>query len=401
MLDEGWFVVGMALRPIDSVRVPDVLEASGPGAAALSVRVLGWRGCDEHGFVARWDRLARKAIEPNPFLESWHLLPALEALDTDEDVRIFVLACGDELVGLMPLAREPRYYGRPIPHLSGWSHPNAFLGTPLVAAGYEQTFWRELLDWAGRQAGRALFLHLSEIDLEGPVFAGLHQCASRRGRLVAVVHREERALLQSAETPEAYYTASLSSRKRKELRRQLNRLAEQGEVAFERRTDSDGLEEWTQAFLDLEAAGWKGKAGSALALAEPTTRLFRKALHGAARQGRLERLTLRLDGRPIAMLATFLCSPGAFSYKTAFDERFARFSPGVLLQCENLRILDRADIHWSDSCASADHPMIDRIWRERRTVGRISVAIGGTVRRAAFGLLARAEMRRRNKGVSA
>jgi hypothetical protein len=37
--------------------------------------------------------------------------------------------------------------------------------------------------------------------------------------------------------------------------------------------------------------------------------------------------------------------------------------------------------------------MIDHIWRERRAIGRISIAIGGGLRRTAFGLLARAETR--------
>ena len=366
-------------------------------ALPLSVRVLDWPCCGAPSIVSRWDILARAAAEPNPFLESWYLLPALRALDPAETVRIILVESGDEIVGLMPLAEQKRYYRRPIPHLAGWTHPNAFLGTPLIATGHELAFWRELLAWADRNAGNALFLHLSQLVLEGPVFKALTKVVAEQKRTGAIVHREERALLASDDSPEDYFAASLSGKKRKELRRQHNRLGELGTIAFERLHDGSGLAEWTDAFLDLEAGGWKGKAGSALALADTTAALFRSALAGAAAQGRLERLTLTLDGKPIAMLATFLCAPGAFSFKTAFDESFSKFSPGVLLQCENLMILDRADIVWTDSCASADHPMIDHIWRERRTVGRISVAIGGALRRKAFGLLARAELRRAGK----
>ena len=78
------------------------------------------------------------------------------------------------------------------------------------------------------------------------------------------------------------------------------------------------------------------------------------------------------------MLANFVTPPGACSFKTAFDENFARFSPGVLLQLENLAMLENPQVEWTDSCAAADHPMIDRIWRERRAIGRVSIAIGGT-----------------------
>lgn len=198
-------------------------------------------------------------------------------------------------------------------------------------------------------------------------------------------------MLASDLSPEAYLEASLSGKKRKELRRQARRLSEEGELAFERRTDAQDLGRWCDRFLALEAAGWKGKAGSALACSPATEAMFRESLAGAARLGRLERLTLTLDGRPLAMLATFLSAPGAFSYKTAFDERYARFSPGVLLQRENLAMLEREDIAWSDSCASADHPMIDHFWRERRRIGSLSIAIGGRLRRFAFRQFARAE----------
>jgi hypothetical protein len=64
-----------------------------------------------------------------------------------------------------------------------------------------------------------------------------------------------------------------------------------------------------------------------------------------------------------------------------------------------MAILERPDIAWSDSCAAADHPMIDHLWRERRAIGRLSIAIGGPVRRALFGRLLRAETGRAPSGM--
>ena len=122
-----------------------------------------------------------------------------------------------------------------------------------------------------------------------------------------------------------------------------------------------------------------------------TRALFETALAGAAEAGRLERLGLFLDGKPIAMLANFITAPGSFSFKTAFDEEYARFSPGVLLQQKNLRLLDRDEIEWCDSCAAQGHPMIERIWREKRAMASISVAVGGGMRQAVFSQLLRAE----------
>ncbi|MFC3173378.1 GNAT family N-acetyltransferase [Novosphingobium bradum] len=349
---------------------------------------------------ARWDSLAGRAAEPNPFHESWYLAPALAALDQAGEAEVMVLEAGGEWLGLLPLARSPRYYGRPVPHLGNWLHGNAFLGVPLVAQGHEAPFWRALLAHVDGAAGAALFLHLAEIPLDGPLATALQRVCTEQQRPCGLVHREERALLASSLAPEAYLEAALSGKKRKELRRQYARLSEQGALAVTRRRDGTGLSQWTADFLALEAAGWKGGAGSALAASPATARLFAEALDGAATRGRLERLTLSLDGAPLAMLATFLAPPGAFSYKTAFDERFARFSPGVLLQRENLALLADPALDWCDSCAAADHPMIDHVWRERRAIGRFSVGIGGRLRRALFSPLLKAERARADRRAS-
>ena len=359
-----------------------------------TVRSTGWAGLDVPEIRLAWDALAVCAAEPNPFNESWYLLAALRALDSAGTVNVLRFEAGGELAGILPLRRESRYYGWPIPHLAAWVHANCFQGAPLVARGLEREFWRGLLGWADANAGRALFLHLAQMPLEGPLYQALQVVLAEQGRLAAVVQHEQRAMLASVQSAEAYYEQSLSGKKRKELRRQHARLSELGIVEITRQCDDAGLARWLEEFLALEHSGWKGTKGSALASHQTTLQLFREALTGAARHGRLERLTLTLDDQPIAMLANFITAPGAYSYKTAFDERYARYSPGVLVQRENLALLGRADIAWCDSCAAADHPMIDHIWRERRAVGRVSIAIGGKLRRALFGGLVKAELRR-------
>ena len=384
--------------PIEEMAAPSAATAA-PAMPGLSVRASDWPCCAAPSILKSWNALAHHAVDPNPFHESWYLLPALRALDPGETVQFLLFETDDELVGMLPIARSQRYYGRRIPHLASWTHPNCFLGAPLVAPGFERNFWTALLQWADAKVGNALFLHLSGLPLEGPLHAALVEVLAETGRPAGLVHREERAMLATDQTPEAYFTAALSGKKRKELRRQLTRLGELGEVQFCREVGGDGLDDWIEHFLVLEASGWKSQAGSALSQHENTAALFRQSLEGAAGQGRLERLSLTLDGRPLAMLANFITPPAAFSFKTAYDESYARFSPGVLLQCENLLLLDRADIAWTDSCAAQDHPMINHLWRERRAVGRMSIAIGGKLRRSAFARLLKLELGRNPVGI--
>lgn len=374
-------------------------KAPPPAAPAVQARAVAWTTMDAPEARHAWDALALCASEPNPFHESWYLLPALRALDPHGRVKLLRIEVDGELAGLIPLRPERKYYNWPIPQLGNWVHGNCFLGAPLVAAGLERHFWTALLDWTDRNAGTAMFLHLGVMPLDGPLYRSLQSVLADQGRLAGLVHREERAMLSSDQTPQAYFEESLSGKKRKELRRQFARLSELGEVAFERRRDDYRLVRWTEDFLALEHSGWKGTAGSALASHQATARMFKEALSGAAAQGKLERLTLTLNDEPIAMLVNFLTAPGAYSYKTAFDERYARYSPGVLVQRENLDLLEHGEVRWCDSCASADHPMIDHIWRERRPVGRISIAIGGKLRRAVFAALLKAELGRNPAGI--
>lgn len=362
------------------------------------METLDWRAAESADFRHAWAQLATLAAEPNPFFESWYLLPALRAHDPDREGRLLCCWHEEMLIGLIPLARLPRYYGKPLPHWSAWIHGNCFLGAPLVANGFEQAFWIALLGWADQAARPALFLHLPQIPLAGPCHNALATVCARQQRPLGMVHCEERALLCAGLTPDDYLEAALTGKKRKELRRQFTRLSELGALRIEHRRDDHELAGWIEAFLALEHSGWKGSAGSALASHHTTATLFREGVTGAAAAGRLERLTLWLDDEPLAMLATFLAPPGAFSYKTAFDERFARYSPGVLLQRANLAMLDDPAIAWTDSCASADHPMIDHIWRERRAIGRLSVGIGGALRQSLFKGLLRLELARNPAG---
>ena len=358
-----------------------------------------WRQMIEE--KAAWDDLAQRATEPNPFYESWYLLPSLASFDSGGDTSILCLERQGELLGLMPIIRQQRYEGWPLAHIGNWLHPNVFLTTPLVAAGAEVHFWRAVLAWLDSCPPPSLFLHLNGIALDGPVFEGLKSVLGGEGRPWGVVERKERALLASQLDAEAYLARSLPTSNRKDLNRRFRRLSEQGEVGFRWETGTGSLQCWIDEFLALEAAGWKGEAGSALACDSATAKLFRESLTGAAERGRLVRLSLRVDGKPIAMLSNFLTPPGAFGFKTAFDEDYARFSPGLLLEREFLTALHRFDLDWCDSCAAADHSVMNRFWQERRPIGRVSVAIGGPLRRAAFGPILRMEMARLDPGAQA
>jgi CelD/BcsL family acetyltransferase involved in cellulose biosynthesis len=252
-----------------------------------------------------------------------------------------------------------------------------FLNAPLVAAGEEQAFWTAVLETLDAADWAKGLLHLRGLVEDGPLHRGLLE--ARHG---VTVHREVRAFLESELSPDAYYEQAVRQKKRKEIRRLKNRLAEEGPLRTRILDDAADLDAWCSTYLALEQAGWKGEAGSALAGSTGTEAFFRETLEAAWQTGRLQFLRLDVGETCIAMLVNFLTPPGSFSFKTVFDEAYARFSPGVLIQLENLKILDDPRIGWMDSCAVEDHPMIDSLWTGRRAIVRVSVPLKGAKRRA-------------------
>ncbi|MDB5697745.1 MAG: hypothetical protein JWN69_549 [Alphaproteobacteria bacterium] len=337
-----------------------------------------------------WVRLAEQASEANAFAEIWFVEAGLRHL-ASENVKMIEVRERGELIGLMPLTIARRYGRMRVRHVQNWRHFHSFLGSPLVRAGREQAFWSAVLALLDGEPWAASFLHINGLVEHGPVHRGLGAAAWVARRSCDTVHREQRALLASSLSAEQYYERTVRKKKRKELKRLQDRLAELGQVAVRRLGSAEEIGPWCDAFLALERAGWKGKAGSALSCTAQTEAFFRDAVAGAFAAGRLEFLRLDLDRRPLAMLVNFLTPPGGFAFKIAFDEHYARFSPGVLLKIDNLRLLAQPEIEWMDSCAVENHAMINSLWAERRSIVRVTVPLAGLRRQATFRLCRAAE----------
>ena len=130
--------------------------------------------------------------------------------------------------------------------------------------------------------------------------------------------------------------------------------------------------------MRLEAAGWKGREGVAASSRASDSDFLCQMAQGAARHGRLQMLALRLDQKPVALKLNLMTGEGSFAFKIAFDESFARFSPGVQLELDNVERAHRLpELRWMDSCAAPNRFMINHLWPDRREMQTIFFATGG------------------------
>lgn len=174
---------------------------------------------------------------------------------------------------------------------------------------------------------------------------------------------------------ELYLERALSGKHRKEFRRIEKRLSEMGTTEYRSLEPQGDVKPWIASFLELESSGWKGQSGGSLASREETRRFFEESALAAHRHGQLMMLGLFHKDRPIALKCNLFSGHGSFAFKIAFDEDFRRYSPGMLLEIENVRRLhDMREIAWMDSTAEAQHFMINRLWIDRRTVETLVVS---------------------------
>jgi len=320
-----------------------------------------------------WRGLSERAIEPHGYyLPEWEL--AVNASASRQTGASVLSAWSDTgLIGLLPVAPMSRAYKIPLPALVS-AHPYGTLCTPPLDRDVAYDAVTQLMLKARKAGARALIL--SDMSLSGPAMTAFTESLEREGLRPHVLQSYLRASLDATREAEALLHDALGGKKLKELRRQRHRLAEHGAVSFDVARSPDEVAAAVETFMKLEASGWKGKRGTALAQDEGDAVFIRRATRALGETGQCEIVTLRAGDTPVAAAIVLRHQDRAFYFKLGVDERFAKFSPGVLLTLDLTRYLC-ADptIASADSTASPDHPMINPIWRGRFAIGDVLIPL--------------------------
>ena len=318
--------------------------------------------------------LAADALERNVFAAPWMMEAAAAHLVGGKNVRVLVSGASGNVCGMLPVVL-PRHRVR-LPVAKVWAHLHCFDTTPLIGKASPDRFFDDMFAWLDRY-GIAV-LRWPRVALDGAFFQELSRYLQRTGRASAVIASHSRPTLRAGTDGEGGVDRILSAKRRREIGRCRRRLAEIGALAFRCLEHSDEIERWAAEFLRLEASGWKGGSGSGTALAcrEAERAFFLQSFQEAARRGQLIAHGLELDGALIAMTVNYRCGDVVWAYKTAYDERYARFAPGAILEVDGAQaMLDDPTISWADSCSEGDNALIQELWSGRREMGDLVIAI--------------------------
>jgi hypothetical protein len=233
------------------------------------------------------------------------------------------------------------------------------------------------------------------LPAEGPVWTALEDMALA-GRIdLHVLQRWERSLLDRAAAPnaDAYLASFISASRRRRLRQHRKALeAAAGPLSFAAAETPAALGAALQAFHGLEAAGWKGRRGTALAQDARGRAYVEDVLHSMAEAGSAFAAVLRAGDAPVAAGLFLRAGSEAFYWKTTYDERRARHSPGVQFDIDLTGWLyaqpwfERLDTGHDDSVDPAG-----LIWKQRRPMANVLIdlapgSLGGRLALAGLGL---------------
>jgi CelD/BcsL family acetyltransferase involved in cellulose biosynthesis len=309
------------------------------------------------GICPQWDDLCTRVVEENVYYTPRYARALLDNLP-HEDVGVAVVWQGRRLVALLPVALTS-FSLSPLSPSEAWCTPYTFSCTPLLDRELAQDAAGALLDLLARSSGSEW--HFPTLNIDGPACQALAAALREAAIPFDFSATFARAALTRGPGFADYLGKHLPARRRKDLQRNRRRLEALGPVAHVAYSEGEGLDRAVEAFLSIEAGGWKGAQGTALA-SEPHTRRFAQQAF-AGDGSRVDLLTL--DGVPIAASVAVLAGRVGFTVKCAYDERYRSYSAGLLLELEVIRSFFEEG--WADrlDAATAGAHVIDELWPDR------------------------------------
>ena len=325
--------------------------------------------------VPHWDALVLRA-GGNVFMHP----AALCAAAATGFARIHVLLAwdGDRLVGLWAL-RERRSAPLFPKFLAAPPYEYAFVANPVIDPGTD--VMPAFFDAIAREPALPKVIQLKLLDGDDATCRAIVSAlGARNGQMLKLSERTRPFLGSESERKRSGSTG-------KKLRQDWNRLSGVGAVEIGNERSPGEVRAALEVFLAMEARSWKGANGTALLCDEDDAAFARRFIGGLAEHSSASVALLRVDGKAIAAQVLLYSGAMAYTWKTAFDAAFAKFSPGALLIDKATDALFAAGIAQIESC-SAESSFMEQLWTGRRTT--VDMLVDVDTRKSATFILAAA-----------
>jgi Acetyltransferase (GNAT) domain len=339
---------------------------------------------EAHAYVGMGDAfadLAMRAAEGNPHQSPAAFSALYSTLVQPADAVVLVVADphkAGRLLGVWVMRLSTPRWSLGLPVLKAPAYP-VFepLSLPVIDADHLPEVLSAMLALVMRDPTLPKLIHCPSLPAEGPVAEALSQViAQLRGQLTAFDVWQRASFALPAEGPASDWPCKSLGKRFKRIDARMKALATLGQLSVQMHRGADCIL-GTRRFLELEARGWKGKAGSAMA-SDARDAAFALRLAGAlATRDEMIVAELTLNGAAIAS-ALLPMSGGTVSFfKCAYDEDYRAHSPGVVLDGVITRHLAAMPgFKLMDSGMDDTAPAESTIWPGRRAMGHVLIALG-------------------------
>jgi hypothetical protein len=320
--------------------------------------------------AAAWADLTKRA-SPNVFMNP----AALTAASEIEFAQVYVLLAWEEseaprkLVGVWALQKRKIAPFWPA-LLEALPYNYAFLSSPVIDPAFIDAVIPAFLAAIEKNPALPNVLNLQSFNAESPDHDAIIKTLAARGGEQLRLSENARPFVTRE------FGVKRSGSTRKKLRQDWNRLSALGAVDIVNERTPDAVREAFEVFLALEADSWKGAQGTALLCDEKDAGFVRRLVSGLAGQGDASVALLRVDGVAIAAQVLMYCGTMAYTWKTAFNSDYAKYSPGALLIDKvTEEVFATPGIDAIDSC-SAEGSFMAQLWTGRRNMVDLLIDVG-------------------------
>jgi len=314
-----------------------------------------------------WADLCARSVEDNVYYTPRYARALLNTVERDTNVHFALAWDGTDLVGLLPFTRPRLLVPLVGATRQAWQSKYTYSCTPVLDRSNPDEAAGTLLD-AMRTASEHEWI-ISAVNTQGPACRAMLAALERGGHPGLFLNRFQRASLEATVSFEQHMQAGLPAKRRRDLARNRRRLEKMGTIGHKSYTLGAELEGAVTQFLRVEASGWKGRSGTALACREETRQFAIDAFTKVDSSSACRVDILTLNDVPIAAGVIVFAGSTGFTVKCAYDETFASYSAGLLLEVEVIRSF--LSERWAErlDAATEDAHVIDSLWP-----GRVEVA---------------------------
>jgi CelD/BcsL family acetyltransferase involved in cellulose biosynthesis len=324
----------------------------------------------DQDIAEHWSTLSRRAAT-NVFMNP----AALKVAHTTDFARVHMLlawlrdAQPQRLIGLWAMQEThlaplwPSFLAAP-------PYQHAFLSNPVVDPDFMEEAIAAFFDAIEHDRRLPNVVRLRYLDAESASYAAiLKALTARRARTVKLSQRERPFATRASGLKRAGST-------RRKLRQDWNRLCALGTVEVVNDRSLAAAQAAFEIYLAMEAASWKGARGTALLSDEAHATFARRLIAALAAEAHASVALLKVDGRAVAAQVLLCCDSMAYTWKTAFDSGFGKFSPGSLLVDKMTEHLFADDgIEAIESC-SPEGGFMNQMWDGRRATVDLLADLG-------------------------